>query len=79
MPGEWREPYLIRANGGPVPDTYTICDGDLGYTWPLPDVLRGPAGAGGRYVKVSESQAGPQVEGSHVVRGAEYEWQEEPK
>jgi hypothetical protein len=48
---------------------------DPNWRWPLPDTLDGPPGSGGRYVKVSESQLDPQPRGSHVIRGALYEWQ----
>jgi hypothetical protein len=71
---DWFEPFLIRTNDGPTPGTRLIHDGNFDYSWPLPDELPAP---GGRYVKVGESQLAPQHEGSHVIRGAEYEWQEE--
>ena len=42
------------------------------WTWPLPELL---LTEGGAYIKVSESALPPMPEGSHVLRGAEYEWQ----
>lgn len=66
------EPLLIRSFGGPYPGTRLVKISDFG--WPLPDVLHGD---GGRYMKRGESALPPMPEGSHVVRGAEYEWEAE--
>ena len=41
--------------------------------WPLPERLEA---TGGAYVKVSESQLPPGID--HVMRGAVYEWRDEP-
>lgn len=72
---EWREPFLIRATGGPAAGDRVIRDGDLGLSWPLPEFLPAAAGDDGRYRKVGESVLPPQTEGSHLVRGAEYEYE----
>jgi hypothetical protein len=64
------EKFLIRTVGGPHPGT-RIAPADV-MPWPLPDALPDERG---RYVKRSESQLPPQADGSHVMRGAEYEWE----
>lgn len=69
---EWREPFLIRTNGGPASGTRVVRDGELGMHWPLPSLLGGDST--GQYAKVGESELPPQTEDSHVVRGAEYDW-----
>lgn len=63
------ETFFIRTKGGPHPGNRVV-DSDH-YPWPLPGFLND---SGGKYAKVSESQAPPQEEGSHLVRAAEYEW-----
>lgn len=65
------ERFLIRTIGGPLPATRVIEAAEM--SWPLPETLDDPEGRG-HYRKVSESQLPPQPEGSHVMRGAEYEW-----
>lgn len=76
LEAEWREPFLVRTNGGPAEGQRVVRDGDvyggLLFTWPLPNFL---SDRGGRYRKVGESRLAPQTQGSHVVRGAEYEWE----
>jgi hypothetical protein len=87
-PTPWREPFLIRTNGGPTPGQRIVYDGDDGYTWPLPlwlqvrinpdTVVDGATlthwATLGHYVKTNESTLDAQTAESHVVRGAEYEW-----
>jgi hypothetical protein len=75
---QYREPLLIRTEGGPYPGTRTVRLGDEGdegvaITWPLPELLWAHSGA---YRKTLESCLPPQPEGSHVVRGATYAWVE---
>jgi|KBSMisStandDraft_5_1062788.scaffolds.fasta_scaffold1148476_2 hypothetical protein len=75
---EFREPLLIRTEGGPYPGTRTVyigAEGDGGelIAWPLPELLWAHTGA---YRKILESCLPPQEEGSHVVRGATYTWVE---
>lgn len=70
------EVFLVRLEGGPLNGETRIanfaCPADEPmFTWPLPDVLNMDSG---RYVKVSESDLPPQTEGSHLMRGAIYEW-----
>lgn len=77
-----REQFLISTEGGPHPGVRACREGDRYWTflpdpsvrWPLPDEL---PDAGGQYVKISESDRGPQREGSTLVRGARYEWKPE--
>ncbi len=62
------ERFLVRAEGGPNGGTRVA----EGWTWPLPELL---LAEGGSYIKRSESDLPPQDADSHVVRGAQYEWQ----
>ncbi len=63
------ERLLVRTQGGPNPGTRVA----EGWAWPLPELL---LTEGGSYVKVSESRLPPMGEGSQLLRGAEYRWQE---
>jgi hypothetical protein len=63
------EKFLIDTDGGPHPGVRIV--DETQYPWPLPGIL---GAEGGGYVKVSESSAPPQEEGSHFVRGARYRW-----
>jgi hypothetical protein len=63
------ETFFIRTEGGPHPGTRIV--DETQYPWPLPGIL---GDAGGAYVKVSESDAPPQEEGSRLVRSARYRW-----
>jgi hypothetical protein len=63
------ERFLIRTEGGPRPGTKAA----EGIGWPLPELL---LWEGGVYVKAAESPLPPQDGGSHLLRGAEYRWQE---
>jgi hypothetical protein len=65
------ERFLIRTDDGPTPGTRVV--DDPSWLWPLPEVLTLPDGSG-VYVKVCESQLGPQPRDAHVIRGAQYEW-----
>lgn len=67
------ESFLIRTAGGPHPGDRVAREDEM--SWPLPEIL---GDTGGRYVKVSESKLPPQEEGSHVMRGAQYEWESDP-
>ena len=69
------EAFLVRTEGGPCAGEVRVANasGDEGWTWPLPGILKHPEG---RYVKVSESDLGPRPEGSRLLRGAVYEWEE---
>jgi hypothetical protein len=64
------EAFLIRTVGGPFPGD-RICEG---WSWPLPETLDDPEQRG-IYRKVSESDLPPQAANSHVMRGAQYEWE----
>lgn len=66
------EQLLIRTNGGPFPGTRVLVSPPA--TWPLPERLPDPE-LRGVYVKQSESQLPPMAADSHVMRGAEYEWE----
>ena len=66
------EQFLMRFNGGPYPGT-RVTPADT-MTWPLPDEI--PVAGIGLYRKTSESQLPPQPEGSHLIRGAEYVWED---
>lgn len=71
------EQFLVRTTGGPFHDETRVTSANDN-EWPLPDEL--PVREhGGRYVKVSESDLAPQEPGSHVLRGAEYEWRQDPE
>lgn len=63
------ETFIIKTEGGPHPGDRVV--DETQYPWPLPGILRD---AGGIYLKVSESQAPPQVDGSRLVRAAFYQW-----
>lgn len=63
------ERFFIKTEGGPHPGTRVV--DETQYPWPLPGIL---GGEGGAYVKVSESSAPPQEEGSRLVRSAYYQW-----
>lgn len=71
----WEEPerFLIRLEGGPAGGETRVATSDNVYwQWPLPGVISWDATGG--YVKVRESSLPPQAPGSHVMRGATYEW-----
>jgi hypothetical protein len=63
------ETFIIRTEGGPHPGDRVV-ESDQ-YPWPLPGVL---SDSGGKYVKVSQSDAEPQEEGSRFIRSARYQW-----
>lgn len=67
------EQVLIRTVGGPY-DGETRVVGVEVFGWPLPDALAVPFD--GRYLKVSESDLGPRSPDSRLLRGAEYQWEE---
>lgn len=72
------ERFLIRTEGGPCDGQTRVCNAMIDgvqigqWEWPLPDVLKWDQS--GSYVKVRESALPPQPEGSHLARGATYEW-----
>lgn len=69
------ERFLIKLVHGPYAGT-RVASAEL-MPWPLPDRLSHPHESG-YYEKVSESQLPPMTEEDHVMRGAEYEWRDEP-
>ena len=72
MKPEETEQFAVRFDGGPWSGTHTTRG-----PWPLPEVI--VPSPEGKYVKRSESQLPPQSEGTHLMRGAEYEWVREIK
>jgi hypothetical protein len=70
------EQFLLRLNGGPDAGRTRVATSDL-LPWPLPERLSHPDESG-YYEKVRESQLPPMPEGGHIMRGAEYEWRDEP-
>ena len=62
------ERFLIRTTGGPNPGTRVIGN----WVWPLPFLV---LAEGGQYIKTGESSLPPQDGDSHLLRGAEYDWQ----
>lgn len=64
------ETFFIVTNGGPHPGTRVTDEGQM--PWPLPGIL---GDSGGRYIKISESNLGPQGAGSRIVRSALYKWE----
>jgi len=72
------EQFLIRLVGGPKPGDRVLDSRD--WSWPLPEFLDMPVQDHfhpGRYVKVSQSAVtDEQIQrATHVIRGAQYEWQ----
>lgn len=63
------EVFFIKTEGGPHPGV-RVTD-DTQFPWPLPGFL---PDRGGRYVKVAESTAPSQAEGSRLIRAARYRW-----
>ena len=71
MPPADVEMFVVQLNGGPLDGSRLAVDSNQ-QPWPLPGIF--PAD-GGRYIKVSESQAPPAAVNDHYMRGALYEWQ----
>lgn len=65
------ERVLLKTVGGPHPGTRIVDTSVM--PWPLPDELPDPD-SGGVYRKTTESQLPEMPSDGHVMRGAEYAW-----
>jgi hypothetical protein len=71
------EKILVKTVGGPADnDTRVIDRGEVGWAWPPPLNFRIP-GYNGVYVRETFSSLPELDEGSHIMRGAQYQWVED--
>lgn len=64
------ETFILRTEGGPHPGDRLFHESDL--SWPAPGFL---VDNGGKYIKISESDLGPQDANGHCLRSVLYRWE----